>query len=66
MVRFPELSEPLKTTEQRLGIYEGFKDKIVAKITIDIIEYKGEREIKYDKDGGEIKNSEGIQACRGL
>ena len=58
LVNFPKLAGPMKTTEQRLGIYAQFANKVIANINASNIYYKGIRELVYDEKGGEIKNRE--------
>jgi hypothetical protein len=57
-VNFPELNEPLRTTENRLGVYACFQYKVVGSCTAKTVNYKGQRELQYDKDGGTIVNVE--------
>lgn len=65
IVRFPQIAAPIKTTEERLGIYAHYQGKVIANIFADNVKYKGVRELTYDHKGGEIKNREefGVFEC---
>lgn len=65
-IYFPNLKGPLKTIEERLGIYHPFIHKTIANITPDQVEYKGIRELIYDEKGGEIKNREEVNLTESL
>jgi hypothetical protein len=60
-IHFPELKGPLKTTENRLGIYESFAGKHVGNLPSNSLAYHGERELQYDEEGGLIRNVESLR-----
>lgn len=65
-IHIPELVGTLKTKETRLGAYQVFHGKNIGNITAQDISYLGERELKYDEKGGEIKNKESFSASESM
>lgn len=61
-VKFPELAEQLITIEERLSIYNCFKDKAIGNVPFASICCREERVLNYDKDGGELKNLQDYEA----
>jgi hypothetical protein len=65
-VQLPQIAQTLKTKEERLGAYAVFMHKDIGSVSAESIFYLGERELYYDKTGGEIKNVErfgGEESC---
>jgi len=57
-IYFPQLSDWLRTHEERLGVYHFFQGKTVGGMYVDRVKYHGERALWYDKEGVTVVNRE--------